>query len=308
VDVDSRAPDSGEADLQSVPPAEPRKRKTEFDNAAVQLGLQVDKTGASVVGVMQFTWKTSRLPKEFLPGHWEHTGGAQIVTPIHSPVVGKNIQAYYQITRADVWKKEDLTEKLGGSLDLWVQPFVQLPLDAGSPKNPSSVQAGANVGFTLQLEVKKNPDDTPTVKVFLQGQYGLTVGPHGIDHGAAAFAGVSFEFEPEDFFGHKKEKKKKPAVADGISVDPSTLIIKPGGREKITLTVVNTPQEAADVYFVGLPQGIATPWAAIGPYTNTKEIFLSADANAPEGESRVTIRCAPGNRVLTTQIRLVVKR
>ena len=67
--------------------------KATMDNIAEQLGIQKDKDGLTAIFVMQATWKTEEDPKEIVPGHWEHTGGLQLNTPIGRP--GQNLQAYY---------------------------------------------------------------------------------------------------------------------------------------------------------------------------------------------------------------------
>jgi len=301
-------PASPSTRTQPGPESPPAKRTTKLDNIAEQLGIQYDKTGASVVFVMQATWQTSRLPDEFLPGHWEHTGGAQIVTPLHSPVVGRNLQAYYQITRAEV-KEVELSENLKLTADLWLQPYVQFPLDGGAPGNPNTVQAGVNAGGTVQLEIQKDPNDSPTVKVFVQGQVGAVVGPRGADKTAAIFAGLSFEFEPDEFFGRKQPKRTPQAQEAPLRIDPQRLTIKPGASGKITLNFAQGPQEPAALYFNGLPSGVQGPMAAsVVKFAVSQDLTISADANAPDSQSVVTIQTILENRRLSAQFVLAVKR
>jgi peptidoglycan hydrolase-like protein with peptidoglycan-binding domain len=298
-------PDTG---TPSDPASPPAKRTTKLDNIAEQLGIQYDKTGASVVFVMQGTWQTSRLPDEFLPGHWEHTAGAQIVTPLHSPVVGRNLQAYYQISRAEV-KEVELSEKLKLSADLWMQPYVQFPLDGGGPGNPNTVQAGVNAGGTVQLEILKDPNDSPTVKVFVQGQVGAVVAPGGVSKTAAIFAGLSFEFEPDEFFGRKQPKRAQQAQEAPLRIDPQRLTIKPGTSGKITLNFAQGPQEPAALYFNGLPSGVQAPMAAsVVKFAVSQGLTFSADANAPDSQSVVTVQTILENQRLSAQFVLVVKR
>src|SRR5579864_988529 len=136
--------------------------KATLDNIAEQLGVQVDKNGLTSIFVMQATWKTEEDPTEIVPGHWEHTGGFQVNTPIPLGKPGQNLQAYYQLTRAEVLALK-LSDSLNVTGDVWVQPTVQVPLDSGTRANPNNPQVGVTAGATVSLEIK-GEKDRPTIK------------------------------------------------------------------------------------------------------------------------------------------------
>jgi len=269
-------------------PAVPATRQTTIDNIAKQAGIQVDQSGTvSAVLVMQATWKTSTLPNEFLPGHWEHTGGAQLNIPVGSRT-GQNLQAFYQITRAEVLDVK-ISDEVKITGDLFVQPYVQVPLDSGTPSNPNVPRIGINAGGTVQVEIKPD-ENSPTVKVFVQGAGGGSVGPGGAAPGASVFTGISVEYDFDRLFGGPAIKRPGPVQGDAIQVDPARVELKPGGQARVRITVANAPNNPASIFFSGLPQGVPQPFANIMAGGKSTTAVLTADANAPMSESLVAIK------------------
>jgi len=178
----------------------PATRETKLDNIAYQTGFQLDKHGGSAVFVLQATWKTDRLPHDWR-GHYEHSGGVNLVEPLGS-ATGKNLQAYYQLTRAEVGDLK-LSDKLKLTADVWVQPYLQFPLDSGTKDDPNGFRFGAGAGGTVQLEIKPD-EDSPTYKLFVQGAGTVSGGKGGFDATLSGFAGVSVEFDTDLFSGKSK--------------------------------------------------------------------------------------------------------
>jgi len=285
--------------------------KATFDNIAEQLGVQKDKDGLTAIFVMQATWKTEENPNEIVPGHWEHTGGLQLNTPIGRP--GQNLQAYYQLTRAEILSV-DLAEGLGLTADLWVQPTVQAPLDSGTRDKPNLAQVGVTAGATVSLEIKGDKD-RPTVKVFLQGAGVATVDSHGkADTGAQVVAGVSVEFDADRILqglGLKQPSAQEQGLE--MTADPAVVTLKPGGSASVKINVKPAAQKAALLGVGPLPTGVsANIFDTIPIFRDSGVLHLSAAPNAPSADQQNILVSADlagageKPRVVGTRLRVIV--
>jgi peptidoglycan hydrolase-like protein with peptidoglycan-binding domain len=255
--------------------------KTTMDNIAQQLGAQLDKNGLAAIFVMQATWKTEEDPNEIVPGHWEHTGGFQVNTPVIGP--GQNVQAYYQLTRAEIGSIK-LADGINLSADVWVQPTVQAPLDSGTRSKPNLPQVGVTAGATVYVEFKGD-ENKPTVKVFVQGAGAANVDSKGnFDAGGQAVVGVSTEFDVANLFGGGSPAKPQRGL--GIGADPPVVVLKPGGSAQVKISVTQPAQKRADFNVVLLPTGVsANMFDGIPKGTQNGVLHLSAAPNAPAADT-----------------------
>ena len=284
--------------------------KATMDNIAKQLGVQVDKNGLTSIFVMQATWKTDDDPTEIIPGHWEHTGGFQVNVPI-GRTGGQSLQAYYQLTRAEVFSAK-LADGINVTGDVWIQPTLQAPLDSGTRDKPNLPQAGVTAGGTVSLEIK-GEKDRPTIKVFLQGAGVATVDSKGhADTGVQGVLGVSTEFDADRIFGGGTSSSKgEPAVQ--MTADPPVVTLKPGGSAQVKIWVSRAAQQAASIGVGPLPTGVSGGmFDQIPIYRDTGLLHLSAAANAPAGDqSNILVStdlAGTGEkpRVVGTRIRVIV--
>jgi hypothetical protein len=256
-----------------------------LDNIATQLGMQLDKNGLTSIFVMQGTWKTITEPNEIVPGHWEHTGGLQLNTPTGSPV-GQNLQAFYQLTRADILKHE-FSDEVGVSADVWLQPSLQFPLDKGTSSNPNIFKVGMTAGATVSLELKPDKDG-PTLKVFLQGGYAVSVDKTGTaDSGWQAVGGLSIEFDADKLIAGITGGRSSPAQQAGVGIqaNPGTVVLKPGGSANVDITVTRAAQGNAQLTATHLPQGVsAGMFDRISQWGTTGVLHLTAAPDAPSSD------------------------
>jgi len=268
-----------DTESESASAAPPERRfigspfaKGTLDNIAEQLGIQKDKDGLTAIFVLQATWKTESDPNEMVAGHWEHTGGLQVNTPIGRP--GQNLQAYYQLTRAEVMSI-DITDTVDLQADLWVQPTVQVPLDSGTPAKPNLAQVGVTVGATVSVEIKGDKD-RPTVKIFAQGAEVATVDSRGkTAKGGQVVGGISVEYDAD---GLKARQEPGPEM----TADPAVVTLKPGGSASVKLKVKPKARKAASIIVRPLPDGVtANMLDAIPMGQDSGVLHLSASPNAP---------------------------
>jgi peptidoglycan hydrolase-like protein with peptidoglycan-binding domain len=283
--------------------------KLTMDNIAQQLGVQVDKNGLTSIFVMQATWRTEEDPTEIIPGHWEHTGGFQVNTPIGK--AGQSLQAYYQLTRAEVLSIK-LADGLNITGDLWVQPTVQAPLDSGTSAKPNLPQLGVTAGGTVSLEIK-GEKDRPTIKVFLQGAGVATVDSKGhADTGVQGVLGVSTEFDADKIFGggDSSSKQDPPLV---MTADPPVVTLKPGGSAQVKIQVSRAAQQNASIGVAPLPAGVSGGmFDQIPIYRDSGVLHLSATADAPaSNRSNILVSADLAGagekpRVVGTKIQVIV--
>lgn len=219
-------------------PARPTLRspfkKVEFDNIEKQDGRQFawerGKREDSNVLVLQATWKTLADPREIVPGHWEHTGGAQFAVPLSGG--GKSAQFYYQLSRAE-FLSFDLTKDLKLTLlSLSVQPYVQVPVDRADRK---LVQGGMAFGDTVSLEYNRG-QGKPTLKLFLQGQFAGYVDGVGDWHKQwGLLAGVSVQFDRESLRLTPAKAAELPQGKFSLEVQPRELTVRPKGKAAFTI-------------------------------------------------------------------------
>jgi peptidoglycan hydrolase-like protein with peptidoglycan-binding domain len=268
-----------DTESESTPAAPPERRfigsplaKATFDNIAEQLGIQKDKDGLTAIFVLQATWKTESDPNEMVAGHWEHTGGLQVNTPIGRP--GQNLQAYYQLTRAEVMSI-DLSDSVDLQADLLVQPTVQVPLDSGTPAKPNLAQVGVTAGATVSLEIKGDKD-RPTVKIFAQGAGVATVDSRGkAATGGQVVGGISVEFDADSLKGRKEPGPE-------MTADPAVVTLKPGGSASVKINVKPSAQKDASIDVGPLPDGVtANKFDFIQRTRDSGVLHLSAAPNAP---------------------------
>jgi peptidoglycan hydrolase-like protein with peptidoglycan-binding domain len=299
-----------DTESESTPASAPKQRfigspfaKATIDNIAEQLGIQKDKDGLTAIFVLQATWKTESDPNEMVAGHWEHTGGLQVNTPIGRP--GQNLQAYYQLTRAEVMSI-DITDSVDLQADLWVQPTVQVPLDSGTPSKPNLAQVGVTAGATVSLEIKGDKD-RPTVKVFAQGAGVATVDSRGkAATGGQVVGGISVEFDADSLKGSRQEQL-------AMTADPAVVTLKPGGSASVKLKVKPAAQKAASISVGLLPTGVtANMFDVIPAFQDSGVLHLSAAPNAPaanQGNILVSTDLADAGekpKVASTRIQVIV--
>jgi peptidoglycan hydrolase-like protein with peptidoglycan-binding domain len=280
----SSSSQTGDSESESTSAAPPERRfigspfaKATLDNIAEQLGIQKDKDGLTAIFVLQATWKTERDPNEMVAGHWEHTGGLQLNTPIGRP--GQNLQAYYQLTRAEVMSIE-ITDTVDFQADLWVQPTIQVPLDSGTPAKPNLAQVGVTAGATVSLEIKGDRD-RPTVKVFAQGAGVATVDSRGkTARGGQVVGGISVELDADGF-----KPRQEPLE---MTADPAVVTLKPGGSASVKIKVKPLPEKSASIDVGRLPTGVTanTFPDVILASQDSGVLHLSAAPNAPAANQR----------------------
>lgn len=298
--------------LAGLPQPPPTQRTTKFDNIAMQLGVQLDKDGLTGVLLMQATWKTTRLPDEFLPGHWEHTGGLQVNRPFGKDG-GVNLQVFYQITRAEVMTLV-LSDEVKIAADLWAQPYGQAPLDGGMPGEPNVFKAGANAGVSVSLQIE-HTESRPTVKIGLQGGGGVSIDQHGkVEPSIAGMLAVTVEFDADRLFGGSSTQPSKPLPAQGMQLDPAYVVIAPGGTAQVKVKLERSPQTGTPLLVQNLPRGVTAGPSQVEAYGKTGSFTLRAapDAGAADrSDVLVNLVSAPGAaRIETAQayIRVVVQR
>jgi hypothetical protein len=282
-----------------------------MDNIAEQLGIQKDKNGLSAIFVMQATWKTEEDPSEIVPGHWEHTGGFQVNTPIPLGKPGQTVQAYYQLTRAEIFSVK-LTDGIELNGDVWVQPTLQAPLDSGTRSKPNLPQAGVSAGGTVSLDFKGDKN-RPTVKVFVQGAGVASVDSHGqTDSGGQVVGGVSVEFDADKLFGGGDSSSKSEPPLE-MTADPSLVTLKPGGSAEVNITVSRRARQNTTLGASWLPPGVSgNMFDRIKEGETAGVLHLSAAANAAAtNQSRipVTVDLADAGQkpqVVRTYIQVVV--
>jgi peptidoglycan hydrolase-like protein with peptidoglycan-binding domain len=290
---------------------------SDFDTVEVQGGVQSDKTAAFV---LQGTWKTRREPNEVRGGQWNNTIGGQVNIPIDgSP--GKNLQAYYQLTRDEWGTVEDF---LGKDNKLtyfapFVQPYIQFPLDGGTSANPNTTKVGVNIGTTLSMEIKLG-EGKPSVKLFVQGTVGGSVDGGGAHFEKQAFGGVSFAFDEAallNLVGKKKQDPSKPTPKVGVRVQPPVLAVPRGGTAGLDVQVDrNGNANRFVVALQNLPTGVSAERVILGPdymgrLQTGAQVPVSVGANATPGEYTVLVDVrneAPPIRSLTEEpARFVLK-